>query len=70
MTPVTITVSELSKQTGKSRSTIYEWASRDEDPLPLRYEKHGSRSGFLIVDEFVSWWKRNSVPYSERKLDG
>lgn len=70
MTPLAITVPDLAEQTGKSRNTIYGWAKRENDPLPLRFEKGTSKDGFIVVDEFLSWWSRNSVHYNERHSDG
>ena len=66
MSPVMVTVPALAEQMGKSRNTIYEWARRKEDPLPLRFEKGTSKNGCIIVDDFKEWWLRNSVHYQER----
>lgn len=70
MTPLAITVPDLAEQTGKSRNTIYEWAKRETDPLPLRFEKGTRKDGFIVVEEFLAWWSRNSVHYKERFTDG
>ena len=67
MEPVMITVPDLAEQMGKKRQTIYEWARRDVDPLPLRYELGGRNSGSIVVSEWREWWARNSVHYQERK---
>ena len=66
MTPVMITVPDLAEQMGKDPGTVYGWAARDEDPLPLRYEKGTRRCGCIAVDEFSEWWRRNSVHYKEK----
>lgn len=65
--PVFVTVPDLARQMGKTVNTLYEWARREEDPLPLRYERGTSRSGCVAVAEFMDWWKRNSVHYQERR---
>lgn len=67
MTPVMVTVPDLAEQMGKAANTIYEWAAREIDPLPLRYEKGTRQNGCIAVDEFREWWSRNSVHYQERK---
>lgn len=67
MTPIAITVPELAEQTGKSRNTIYGWARRKEDPLPLRFEEGTRKDGFIVVQDFLEWWGRNSIHYSERE---
>ena len=45
---------------------IYEYAARKDDPLPLRYIKGKRNTGFVIVDEFNDWIKRNTCFYNER----
>ena len=66
-TPVMVTVPELADQMGKDRNTLYEWARRKDDPLPLRYEVGTRKNGCIDVAEFREWWLRNSVSYAERK---
>lgn len=62
-----ITASEIRDQMHVGKERVYEWASREDDPLPLRYAADGpSKSGVAVVSELVEWWHRNSVPYSER----
>ena len=64
--PVMITVAALAEQMGKDVHTLYEWAARRDDPLPLRYMRGQTRSGAILVSEFDEWWHRNSVQYMER----
>ena len=65
--PVMVTVGDLAEQMGKDNHTIYEWAARDEDPLPLRYEENTRRSGCIDVREFREWWARHSTHYKDRR---
>lgn len=65
MTPVTIKAEEIHEQTGKKLHTIYEWAYRAEDPLPLRRFTGGRRGSFAIVEEYEEWLKRNTYLLSE-----
>lgn len=67
MEPVMVTVPDLAEQMGKTVHTLYEWARREEDPLPLRYERGTTKNGSVMVTEFREWWARNSVHYSERR---
>ena len=65
--PVMVTVGDLAEQMGKDKHSLYEWARRSVDPLPLRYETGTRKNGCIDVAEFRDWWARNSVPYTERK---
>lgn len=64
--PVMVTPADLAAQMGKDVHTVYEWASRENDPLPLRYEAGTRKNGAVMVSEFEDWWCRNSVHYQER----
>ena len=65
--PVMVTVGDLAEQMGKDVHSLYSWARRSVDPLPLRYETGTRRSGCIDVQAFREWWERNSVPYTERR---
>ncbi|BDE94908.1 hypothetical protein [Raoultibacter timonensis] len=65
--PTYMTAPELASQWGVKLAHLYELASRSIDPLPLRYERGKTRSGFLIIEELNDWIARNTVLYSERK---
>ena len=65
MEPVLATVPDLAEQGHKSPDKFYEWARRKNDPLPIYYPE-GERYGFLFVDEFKEWVRRNSKLYGER----
>lgn len=56
---VMITAPELAEQMHKDVNTVYQWAKRKDDPLPLRY-MDGNRYGAILVSEFEEWWKRNA----------
>ena len=64
--PVMVTPTDLAAQMGKDVHTVYEWASRATDPLPLRYEAGTRKNGSVVVSEFEEWWGRNSVHYQDR----
>ena len=65
---VMTTIPDLAKEWHKGTDTLYALASRDHDPLPVRY-LDGDRYGGVLVSEFESWLKRNSKLFSERKRD-
>ena len=59
------TVSQLSQEMGIKTSTLYELARREEDPLPLRTLKGFKRTSCIAVEEWLSWWERNSDLFKE-----
>ena len=63
---VITTVPELAREWHKSPDRLYELASRQDDPLPVRYLE-GDRYGGLLVSEFEEWLKRNTKLFDERK---
>ena len=65
--PVMVTVSELADQMGKDKSTLYAWAKRADDPLPLRYVKGEIKNGAILVSELEEWFMRNTVYMNERR---
>ena len=56
---------ELAEQGHKSPDKLYEWAKREEDPLPVRYIE-GERYGTVLVSEFEDWMKRNGRLFNEK----
>lgn len=62
---VMVTVSDLAEQMHVKKNRIYEWARREEDPLPLRTMDGMTRSSALVVEEWVAWYKRNSRLFKE-----
>lgn len=65
-----ITVPDLSAQMHVDNHTIYEWAGRSEDPLPLFYKDGNVKSGVMLESELEEWWKRNRVHYKDRRKHG
>lgn len=65
-----ITVPDLSAQMHVDNHTIYEWAGRSEDPLPLFYKDGNVKSGVMLESELEEWWKRNRVHYKDRRKRG
>ena len=63
--PVVITVPELAEQMHKSPDKLYEWAKRENDPLPVRYIG-GERYGAILVSELAEWFIRNGQLANER----
>lgn len=51
---------------GTNKTKVLEYASRIDDPLPLRYIKGKRNGGFVIVDEFDDWIRRNTCFFNER----
>lgn len=64
---VTITVPDLAEQTHVSCDTLYAYAARDEDPIPLLYLKGSMKNGFFIVSDLEEWLRRNTNHYKDRK---
>lgn len=62
-----MTVPRLAAQTGTKVEKLYEYATRKDDPLPIRYYKGKERSGFVIVPELYDWMSRNTCLFTERK---
>lgn len=65
--PVLITTKDVAQKLGTNHATVLEYARRQEDPLPLRYIKGKSNGGFVVVEEFLEWIKRNTCMFNERK---
>lgn len=65
--PVMVTVSDLAKQMRVDVHRFYEWARREEDPLPLRVAKGGRKSSVLVVSDWIAWWERNSELFKEAR---
>ena len=65
--PVMVTVADLAAQMGKDTHTLYEWAKRKDDPLPLRYARGERKNGSIDVMAFRDWWSRNSTHYQDRR---
>lgn len=61
-----ITVKTLAEEAGWAVETVYEFAARKSDPLPVRYLPGRKRRGVVIEGEFREWMERNSTLYSER----
>lgn len=62
---VMVNVSDLASQMHIDNHNFYEWARREEDPLPLRTINGMKRSSAMVVDEWVDWFKRNSKLFKE-----
>jgi len=60
-----ISVPALAKDWHKNPDRIYELASREKDPLPIRYLP-GDRYGTILVSEFETWLMRNTVLFNEK----
>lgn len=65
MQPVMVTVSDLAEQVHMKPHTLYEFARREVDPMPLRTLKGYKRSSAMVVTEFVEWYERNSDLFKE-----
>lgn len=68
--PVLMSKSEVAAQLGTNESTVGRYARRAEDPLPLRYIKGKRNGGFVIVEEFLGWVRRNTCWITERDQYG
>lgn len=64
--PVLMSVADIQKQTGWSRTRIYEFAARALDPLPLKFVNGTNRGGVVVVAELLAWLDRNGCSYMER----
>jgi len=62
---VMVTIRQLSEETGLKRSTLYELARREEDPLPLRTLKGHKRTSCMSVRDWLEWFDRNSDLFKE-----
>lgn len=63
-----MTVGQLAAMWGTKPSKLHELARRRDDPLPIRYVKGKSRSGFLALAEVECWVERNTCLYQERRI--
>ena len=61
-----LTVKDIAAEIGTNNTSVLGLASREEDPLPLRYIKGKKRTGFVIVSELNEWIDRNTCFYNER----
>lgn len=58
---------DVAEALGTNQSKVLEYASRRDDPLPLRYIKGKRNGGFVIVEEFDDWIRRNTCFHNERQ---
>lgn len=65
MGPVMVTVGDLADQMHVKASTLYEFARREEDPMPLRTLHGFKRSSSMLVSEWGEWFSRNSELFRE-----
>lgn len=63
--PVMVTVADLAEQMHMDKHNFYEWARRDDDPLPLRTVKGMRKSSCISVADWLSWWERNTDLFKE-----
>ena len=63
--PVMVNVGDLASQMHIDKHNFYEWARRDDDPLPLRTMNGMKRSSVMVVDEWLDWFERNSKMFKE-----
>ena len=63
--PVMVNVGDLASQMHIDKHRFYEWAQRDDDPLPLRTINGMKRSSVMVVDEWLEWFERNSKQFKE-----
>ena len=61
------TVSQLADECHIDNHRFYEWARRDEDPLPLRTINGMKRSSVISVDDWLDWYRRNSKLFKEAR---
>lgn len=66
---VMMTVRQLSEECRMDRNRFYEWARREDDPLPLRTIDGTQRSSVIAVDDWMDWYMRNSKQFKEAKDD-
>ena len=62
---VMVTVSQLAEEMGMKKSTLYELARRENDPLPLRTLHGHKRSSSMLVSSWEEWFVRNSELFKE-----
>lgn len=60
-----VNIADLASQMHVDKHRFYEWARRDEDPLPLRTINGMTRSSCMRVDEWLDWFERNSRLFKE-----
>lgn len=63
------TVADLARECRMDKHKFYEWARREDDPLPLRRFDGMKRSSVILVDEWNDWFKRNSKLFREVQDD-
>lgn len=57
---------EVAEALGTNVAHTLEYAARKDDPLPLRYIKGKRNGGFVIVEEFDDWIRRNTCFFNDR----
>ena len=65
MEPVMVTIADLAAQMHMKRERLYEYAKRDDDPLPLRTLDGMQRTSAVLVSEWSEWFSRNSRLFKE-----
>ncbi len=69
MQPVMVTVADLAAQMHMKTETLYQFAKREVDPLPLRTLNGFKRSSAMLVSSWVEWYERNSELFKEVQHD-
>lgn len=62
-----LSIKQVSKMLRVRASSVREWASRPEDPLPFRCFPNRQRNAFIHRQELWEWLQRNSVLLREAK---
>ena len=65
--PVMVTVMDLAEQMHVDANTLYAFARRDDDPMPLRTLHGFKRSSAMLVSDWAEWYERNSELFREVK---
>ena len=58
-----LSVPEAALELHTKAATLREWASREQDPFPIRIMPWCERNGIVPVGEMMEWCGRNSRPY-------
>lgn len=69
MQPVMVTVADLAAQMHMKTETLYQFAKREVDPLPLRTLRGFKRSSSMLVSDWSEWYRKNSELFKDVEHD-
>lgn len=55
-----LSVPEAAREMHTKPETLREWASREDDPFPVRIPPWNRKHGIVAVDEMTEWFMRNA----------